>query len=230
MSRKQLLALAGLAGIGGLLISAPAHAVTTTWGYSVGGGAVTSVLSGSGSFVDSGNVSAGTWGFSGTGAQGLGIQDSNSINISDMTGGTLYVLVTFSGISVPVGSPLGFLSSFTLNSVTGPASVSMFTYVDSGNSTLPTNTGSIAGTLIGSSGVLTSGPTTAQIAGAAITGSLYSVTEEYKIVATGASYTNATIDVQTTPLPAALPLFAGGLGVIGLLARRSKKKGVNPLA
>jgi hypothetical protein len=31
-------------------------------------------------------------------------------------------------------------------------------------------------------------------------------------------------DVVATPLPAALPLFAGGLGVIGLLARRKKRK------
>lgn len=31
------------------------------------------------------------------------------------------------------------------------------------------------------------------------------------------------VEVSTTPLPAALPLFAGGLGVIGLLARRKKK-------
>ena len=33
--------------------------------------------------------------------------------------------------------------------------------------------------------------------------------------------------IGSTPLPAALPLFAGGLGVIGLLARRRKQKNVN---
>jgi len=33
-----------------------------------------------------------------------------------------------------------------------------------------------------------------------------------------------------TPLPAALPLFAGGLGVVGLLARRKKRKGVTALS
>ena len=30
--------------------------------------------------------------------------------------------------------------------------------------------------------------------------------------------------VNATPLPAALPLFAGGLGVMGLVARRRKKR------
>ena len=30
-------------------------------------------------------------------------------------------------------------------------------------------------------------------------------------------------DVETTPLPAALPLFAGGLGVMGLIVRRRKR-------
>ena len=33
-----------------------------------------------------------------------------------------------------------------------------------------------------------------------------------------------TTNAAATPLPAALPLFAGGLGVIGLLARRRKRK------
>ena len=32
-----------------------------------------------------------------------------------------------------------------------------------------------------------------------------------------------TLDVTATPLPAALPLFAGGIGLIGLLARRRKR-------
>jgi hypothetical protein len=32
--------------------------------------------------------------------------------------------------------------------------------------------------------------------------------------------------VSTTPLPAALPLFAGGLGIIGLISRRRKQKNI----
>ena len=34
----------------------------------------------------------------------------------------------------------------------------------------------------------------------------------------------------TTPLPATLPLFAGGIGVMGLLARRKKRKNITALA
>lgn len=30
--------------------------------------------------------------------------------------------------------------------------------------------------------------------------------------------------VAETPLPAALPLFAGGIGLVGLLARRGKQR------
>ena len=32
-----------------------------------------------------------------------------------------------------------------------------------------------------------------------------------------------TVSVTTTPLPAALPLFAGGLGLLGLFGRRRKQ-------
>ena len=40
---------------------------------------------------------------------------------------------------------------------------------------------------------------------------------------------NVVVSTNATPLPAALPLFAGGLGVIGLLARRRKRKNVAAL-
>jgi hypothetical protein len=36
--------------------------------------------------------------------------------------------------------------------------------------------------------------------------------------------TGGSLDVSATPLPAALPLFAGGLGVIGFIGRRRKRK------
>jgi hypothetical protein len=39
-----------------------------------------------------------------------------------------------------------------------------------------------------------------------------------------------SIDIASTPLPAALPLFATGLGLIGLLARRRKRKAAAALA
>lgn len=42
---------------------------------------------------------------------------------------------------------------------------------------------------------------------------------------TGVSLEGAvTFDIATTPLPAALPLFAGGLGALGLLGWRRKRK------
>ena len=42
--------------------------------------------------------------------------------------------------------------------------------------------------------------------------------------------TLGSTDLQGTPIPAALPLFAGGLGVMGLLARRKKRKGATATA
>jgi hypothetical protein len=36
--------------------------------------------------------------------------------------------------------------------------------------------------------------------------------------------------MTATPVPAALPLFAGGLGVIGMFARRRKQKNAAAIA
>ena len=45
-----------------------------------------------------------------------------------------------------------------------------------------------------------------------------------------ASAASGGSDVSATPLPAALPLFAGGLGVIGLIARGRKRNGSSAIA
>ena len=41
---------------------------------------------------------------------------------------------------------------------------------------------------------------------------------------------NAEPDTSVTPLPATLPLFAGGLGFVGYLANRRKKNATPALA
>jgi hypothetical protein len=40
----------------------------------------------------------------------------------------------------------------------------------------------------------------------------------------------ATTDLSATPLPAALPMFVGGLGLLGLFGRRRKQKALDALA
>lgn len=228
MYRKQLLALAGIAGIGGLFLTAPANAVTVSIGACESGcPTVTPVNSGTGN--DSASGPFGTFTFnsvSGTGNPPLTGNDlfsSSSFNISSLTAGTLEVFITVSGITSPVGSALGLLSSFTTNAVPTGWTISENTYLNASNSVFGTTTalGSASFTSIGT---LVSGGTFNTGSGP------YSLTELYTVVATGAGEVNSTIDISNTPLPAALPLFAGGLGIMGLLARRKKKKGVTALS
>ena len=232
MYRKQLLALAGVAGVGGLVLSASASDAATVVNFGwANGGTVTAAgtPNQSASLADSGAITAGTWHFSSSGAASVGDQNSASLNVSSTTGGTLDVFVTFSGITAPLGSALGFLSTFTLNSVSGGASVTESTYLDSGNSSLPSSAASVPGVLLNSATLSTL--TTDSLSATGNTGiGPYSITEEYAITAAGASTTNATIDVTATPLPGALSLFGGGLGVLGLLARRKKRKGVTAVS
>jgi hypothetical protein len=63
----------------------------------------------------------------------------------------------------------------------------------------------------------------------------YVVTLDYHIVwqtFTGADHGNitASIDLSQTPLPATLPLFAGGLGFVGFLAKRRKQNAKQAIA
>ncbi len=47
-----------------------------------------------------------------------------------------------------------------------------------------------------------------------------------RYILSGYASADGLSETGITPLPAALPLFAGGLGFVGLLARRRRKKGV----
>jgi len=69
-------------------------------------------------------------------------------------------------------------------------------------------------------GLAAAAPTTAITTSFSISGGAFTL---YYVSANGLP---SVLDVEasTTPLPAALPLFAGGLGVVGLLARRKKRK------
>jgi hypothetical protein len=230
MKKKELLAIGAIAGA--ILGSTAANASTlVTFGDAgTGGGTITSVASGSASGTQSGTITniAG-WSWGATASFLPGSEDSNSANTSSSvpSSSDLYIFVTFSGLTGPLSSALGLLSSFTLNSVTGSATVTETTYIDPNDSTLPTSTAAIPGTELDSSGVLsTIGTVQKSAAGNTGTGP-YSITEEYEVIATGNTLTNATIDLTATPLPAALPLFAGGLGFMGLFAGRRKRKGAS---
>ena len=56
----------------------------------------------------------------------------------------------------------------------------------------------------------------------------------FEFKGTGGSFTMDKLStvsaISTTPVPAALPLFASGLGVLGLLGWRRKKKAAAPVA
>jgi hypothetical protein len=235
MLRKQLLALAGYAGIAGMLLWAPAaNAITVSVGLQetgTNGGAVTTVNSNTGASIVSAGVIGLSYGsFTSSTVTGTGLASptdlllSNSIHVSSGTAGTLNVFVTVQGLTTPLSSALSLISSFTSNVLNGSiTSVTETTFISSTNALY-------AGAGL-SSTVFSAIGTNVQTASGNTGAGTYSITEEFTIVATGSGNTNSSIDVSSaTPIPAALPLFAGGLGVLGLLARRRKRKGIPALS
>jgi hypothetical protein len=233
MYRKQLLALAGIAGVGGLVLSTSASDATVVnfaWGSGstiTGVGTTNQAVPGADGVS---GVTAGTWSFSATAGGGTGFADSGSLDVASSTGGTLDVFVTFSGITQPLSATQAYLASYTLNSVSGgTAAVTLNTYLDQNNLAQPTVASLSTDQLLSTATLSTL--ITDVISGSANTGNgPYSITEEYIITTLTGTTTSATIDLTATPLPGALSLFGGGLGVLGLLARRKKRKGVTAVS
>jgi hypothetical protein len=138
------------------------------------------------------------------------ILGSTSLNIDTSGPGTLRIFVTSQG-NTDVGS--SWRSSFTSNALPAGWQVTEQTFLDPNNGlfTTPILLGSAVFNAIG----------TSVAAAIAASGNLYSVTEVYTIVASGAGLALSTINLQT-PIPGALPLFATGL--LGLWALRRKRK------
>jgi len=213
----KLLALAGIASA--FLGVSTANAATISIGLQqagVNGGAITLEAASNTGSVGINSVPYGT--FTANNVDGTGrpilplpsILDSNSLNVSSATAGTLRVYVT-SQNNTDVSNV--WLSAFTSNSLPPGWTVTEQTFLDPANGlfTTPIALGTAVFNAIGTSAA----------AIIAASGNLYSVTHLYTIVATGLGSANSTINLST-PIPGALPLFATGL--LGLWALRRKRK------
>jgi hypothetical protein len=84
----------------------------------------------------------------------------------------------------------------------------------------PTNSGLLTNTLAGPASFTATG--TSAAFHAALPG-VYSLSEVYTIVAGAGGSDNSTIDIASTPIPGALPLFVSGL--VGFWGWQRKRKG-----
>jgi hypothetical protein len=223
MCSKRLLALAGVAA--SFLWVSAANAVTVSIGLQQAGvnsGNISPVASG----IDTTVLFGGSYGtftanaITANGSPPLSGSDllgTTSSNISSSTAGVLSVWITAQNITSPISTAMSFISSFTENILSGPiTSVAESTFLDTGNglwtTAIPLSSKSFSA--IGTA-VLAS---LSENTGAGP----YSITERYIITAAGAGNALSTIDVSATPLPAALPLFASGLGILWAFGKKRK--------
>jgi len=218
-SRMNLLAM--VAALTVALVSATvARATTIEIGLQetgVNGGAITTETTTSSGNATISGVTYGTFtvnNVSATGAPILasGDLDSNSLNVSSSTGGTLYVWVTITGLTSPTGTT-NFLSSLTSNSLPSGWTATLVTYEDSSNAAYGTGTTLASNTFTGIGTKVLTNPATLA--------SPYSLTEEYEITSTGSGTANDTVDLSTAPEPATLSLL--GIALLGLVGLGKKE-------
>jgi hypothetical protein len=144
--------------------------------------------------------------------------DTNTIDVSSGTAGTLWIWVTEQGITSPTGVN-NFVSGFTSNLLPAGWTVTEATYVDAANGLFTTISplASASFNAIGSTSSTNSTPSLSNP---------FSETEVFEITSVACNGTNCntsdTIDIHAvTPEPATLSLV--GMGLLGLLGLRKKR-------
>ena len=154
---------------------------------------------------------------------------SNTIDIRTGGAGSLTVYSTIVGVTNPLGI-VNYSSGFTTNNLPSGWSVVETTFYD------PTNAAYGMADQLAQAMLNTSLTTASSIDPTISLVGPYSLTTRFVITALGTPANfptvNNTINLQsvspsnesTTPLPASLPLFASGLGALGIAGWRKRKK------